>query len=95
MVVYISEFNLVVGRLESMDITLHKDLLVAILLRGLPSSFAMFVTALKHREKIPPLQEVIGMLCAEEQGQPGVETGEAHAGKARCSGCNRQGHSCI
>ena len=92
---YISEFNLVVGRLESMDITLHKDLLVAILLRGLPSSFAMFVTALKHREKIPPLQEVIGMLCAEEQGQPGVETGEAHAGKARCSGCNRQGHSCI
>ena len=90
MIEYVSDFNSVVSRLESMEVTLHEDLLVAILLRGLPSGFAMFVAALKHRERIPPLEEVIGMLCAEEQGRPGAEV---HVGEGRCSECNRAGHT--
>jgi hypothetical protein len=89
MIDYISEFNSVVSRLESMEVTLHEELLVAILLRGLPGSFAMFVTAFKHRDKIPPLDQVIAMLCAQGQTQ----TVEGHMGEVRCSGCNRTGHS--
>jgi hypothetical protein len=64
MIDYVSTFNSIVQRLEAMDIKLPEELLVAILLRGLSDGFAAFVAALKHREHIPPLDKVIGMLCA-------------------------------
>ena len=90
MIEYVSEFNSVVQRLETMDIKLHEELLVAILLRGLPDGFAAFVAALKHRERVPPLDEVIAMLCAEEQGQ---SKAVAYLGEVvQCTHCKRMGH---
>jgi hypothetical protein len=91
MIEYVSEFNSVVTRLESMEVSLHEELKIAILLRGLPSDFSMFVSALKHREKVPPapLEQVIGMLCAEDQGRKA----EGYVGEQKCPECNKPGHS--
>jgi hypothetical protein len=100
---YVSDFNSVVSRLEAMDIKLHGELLVAILLRGLPGDYAVFVAALKHWERIPPLEEVIGMLCAEEQGRPaaptnsygtlGLTRSENYMSDMRCNECGKGGHT--
>ena len=58
---YISEFNLYVARLQSMGVSFHETLLLALLLPGLPLSFEMFCSTVCHREKMPSLDQLFGM----------------------------------
>jgi hypothetical protein len=64
---YISEFNVLVARLQSMGVTFDEALLIALLLRGLPPAYEMFCSTVRHREKMPRLDQLFAMLKLEEK----------------------------
>jgi hypothetical protein len=91
---YISSFNGITSRLQSMGVSFDDDLLVAILLRGFTQEYDMFVAAFKHREKIPPLQEVIDLIHVKHQGVLNTVAYNAAASVARAKKqCQHVGHS--
>jgi hypothetical protein len=76
---YISEFNLYVARLQSMGVSFHETLLMALLLRGLPESYDMFCSTVRHREKMPSLDQLFGMVKLEEKVVLRRQTGVSSA----------------
>jgi hypothetical protein len=102
---YVSEFNLYVARLQSMQVTFNEALLIALLLRGLPPTFEIFCSTVRHRERMPTLDQLFGMLKLEEK-MILRKGGEAHSAvslkkEERCSrndkcevrGCGKLGHT--
>ena len=100
---YVSDFNVTVARLRSMSIDFDDRLLVAILLRGLPADFNVFCLTIRHREKVPTVDELCTMVKAEDTtlarsraatGAVTVYTAarEGDQQQGRCSYCGRQGH---
>jgi hypothetical protein len=100
---YVSEFNLIVAKLQSMAINFDQRLLVALMLRGLPSTFEVFRSTIRHREKVPTLDELCAMVKVEDKAlarQQRTQDSQVYsAGRVsvsaavRCTGCNRIGHS--
>jgi hypothetical protein len=64
---YISEFNVIVAKLQSVSINFDERLLVALLLRGLTEDFTVFCLTIRYREKVPSFDEVCAMIKVEEK----------------------------
>jgi len=98
--VYISEFNLTVAKLQSMSIAIDERLLIALLLRGLPINFQIFCSTIRHREKVPSLGELCTMIKMEDKTFIRTNGSTAYSAVQRqvsttreCSGCRRIGHA--
>jgi hypothetical protein len=96
-IVHVSEFNGVVTRLTAMGVNFDQDLLAAILLRGLPPTFEIFTQTVKHREKLPSLNELIGMLQVEDQARRHNQGSQSYNAESdhvsRCDKCGKKGHN--
>jgi hypothetical protein len=96
---YISTFNLYLSKLQSMDIVFNEALHVALLLRGLPPQYEIFCSTVRHREKMPSLDQLFFMLKLEEKTIPRKGTNSCMAfklsKKATCDvkGCGKVGHT--
>ena len=64
---YISEFNLYIARLQSISVIFDETLLMALLIRGLPPTYGMFCSTVRHREKMPSLDHLFRMIKLEEK----------------------------
>jgi hypothetical protein len=61
---YIREFNVIVAKLQSMSINFDDRLLIALLLRGLPSDFDVFCSTIRYRERVPSLDDSSSAECS-------------------------------
>lgn len=88
---YVSKFNECVGRLESMEEKLGKDLKVAIFLRGLPKKCRYLVDSIKVRERFPEIEEVINLALMEARYERNEFAEEVHmAERPRCAHANHE-----
>jgi hypothetical protein len=86
---YISSYNELLNRLKGMGEVFGKDLQVAILLRGLPSSYAHMVAMVKLREELPPVEGVISMIMMHDKHE---RRDEPDASQAYTVQCDHNGH---
>mmetsp|Transcript_7790 Transcript_7790/g.10379 ORF Transcript_7790/g.10379 Transcript_7790/m.10379 type:complete len:266 (-) Transcript_7790:94-891(-) len=63
---YEAKFNAIVNQLKNMGVTFDPDLLLSIFLRGLPNSFKIITTNLRHRPGIT-VEEAVKALIIEEK----------------------------
>ena len=97
---YEKDFNETTKLLREMGVILDEDLLLAIFLRGLPSSFDHVIPTIRHRAGIN-LEEAVRILDVEERAalkksaQQSVQssTALATAKAIICSHCNGDGHT--
>jgi hypothetical protein len=67
MIQYISSFNVLVESLQSMNVSFDEDLLLVLLMRGLPVQYEMLCSSIRHREAVPKLSQFFAMLVNEEK----------------------------
>ena len=95
---YLSEFYQLVARLKSLKVEIPEELLVALLLKGLPQSFDQFCKIIQMNREVLPLTEVIERLHNEEHVQSLTSTEDNVLAASdeqpttRCRHCRRKGH---
>jgi hypothetical protein len=86
-----------------MNVNFDEDLLLVLLMRGLPTPYEMFCSSVRHRESVPKLSQFFAMLINEEKLLARKQV-NAHSAvvpsvsnrvriqRLKCSVCKKNGH---
>lgn len=90
---YIEVFEDTVWELDEMGVDIPDEMLVAMILNGLPRSFANFNLLMEGRDDVPTLNSVIRAIRVERDQQVyAMEIRNSRTVPGKCKNCGRRGH---